>query len=182
MIKANPIQFCTHCGKSVSMIVPDGDNRERHVCTNCGEIQYQNPKVVTGCIPIWQDKILICKRAIEPRYGSWTVPAGYMENGETIEQGAIRETYEEALAEVSNLRLFQIFNLTQVSQIYILFLADLQNDTDFGAGTESLEVQLVSENQIPWDGIAFRVIEQTLQRYLQERQSGSFSVRIDSIE
>ncbi len=182
MRKSNPIKFCTHCGKPVSMVIPEGDNRERHVCLDCGEIQYQNPKIITGCIPIWQDKILICKRAIEPRYGTWTIPAGFMENDETIEQGAIRETYEEALAEVSGLQLFQIFNLTRVNQIYILFLANLANDTDFGAGPESLDVKLVDEDQIPWQGISFRVIEHTLRRYLRERVNGSFSVSMDSMD
>lgn len=124
----------------------------------------------------------MCKRAIEPRYGTWTLPAGFMENGETIEEGAKRETWEEALAEVEDLELYQIFNVPQVSQIYMLFRAKLKDPHSFGPGTESLEVKLVKEHEIPWQGIAFRVIEHTLKRFLKEKQSNQFTLSIETME
>ena len=177
-----PINFCNYCGYKVTITIPEGDNRERHVCLECGEIHYQNPKIVAGCLPVWEDRILICKRAIEPRRGYWTIPAGFMENDETIEEGAMRETWEEALAEVDDLHLYQIFNVTRVNQIYMLFRANLKDPEGFGAGPESLEVKLVEEQDIPWDDIAFRVIEQTLKRFFEERRQGRFSFSIDAID
>lgn len=181
MISSPSINFCTSCGKPVTLEVPDGDNRERQVCHSCGVIQYQNPKVVAGCIPVWEDKILMCKRAIEPRYGLWTVPAGFLENGESIEDGAARETWEEACAKVKNVTLYQIYNLIHTNQIYVLFRADMCDADGYGVGTESLEVELVEEKDIRWDEIAFEVISGTLKRFLHERNSGKFEVKIDSI-
>ena len=181
MRKVNPINYCTYCGKNISIAIPEGDNRERHMCLDCGEIQYQNPKIIAGCLPVWEDKILLCKRAIEPRYGTWTIPAGFMENGETIEQGAARETREEALAEVTDLELYQIFNVTRVNQIYMLFRARLIDPKGYGVGSESLEVELFDEKDIPWEGISFKVIHQTLERFLYERKSNRFTFNIDSI-
>ncbi len=181
MRKARPINHCTFCGNKVAFEIPEGDNRPRHLCRHCGQIQYQNPKIVTGCIPVWKDRILLCKRAIEPRLGYWTIPAGFMENGETIEQGAIRETREEACAKVINLSLYQIYNVTSVSQIYMLFRAELDGPDQFGVGSESLEVKLVEEPWIPWDEIAFKVIHNTLKRFLKERGQGLFQFRIDTI-
>jgi len=165
----------------VILAIPEGDNRERHLCRNCGEIHYQNPKIVAGCIPVWEDKILLCKRAIEPRKGYWTIPAGFLENGESIEEGAARETWEEACADIIDLQLYQIYNLTRISQVYILFRARLQSATGFGVGEESLEVELVEENEIPWDDIAFKVVHNTLTRFLSERPTGNFNFNIDSI-
>ena len=182
MRKVNPINYCTFCGKLISIAIPEGDNRERHMCFDCGEIQYQNPKVIAGCLPVWEDKIVLCKRAIEPRYGTWTIPAGFLENGETIEQGAVRETWEEALAKVTNLELYQIFNVTRVNQIYMLFRAKLSDPKGYGVGTESLEVELFSEEDIPWDGISFKVIHHTLERFLHERKNNAFTFNIDSID
>lgn len=181
MRKRNPINHCTFCGDPVILAIPEGDNRPRHLCRNCGEIQYQNPKIVTGCIPVWEDRILLCKRAIEPRLGYWTIPAGFMENDETIEQGAIRETWEEACAKVINPLPYQIYNVTSVNQIYILFRAEITGPDQFGAGLESLEVKLVEETRIPWDEIAFKVIYKTLKRFLKERRQGQFEFRIDTI-
>ncbi len=163
------------------MLTPLGDNRERHVCDACGMIHYQNPKVVCGCLPVWGDKILLCKRAIEPRRGLWTLPAGFMENGETIQHGAARETMEEACAPIAEQTLYGIYNLPRVNQVYIMFRAELTDERGFAAGDESLEVRLFDEAQIPWEKIAFRVIERTLRRYLAERKSGRFSVAIEDI-
>lgn len=180
--KPNQINFCANCGNKVEMAIPDGDNRERHVCSHCGEIHYQNPKVIAGCIPVWQDKILLCKRAIEPRYGLWTLPAGFLENGESLEDGAARETWEEALAKVKNIELYQIYNLLPANQIYVLFRAELCDPQGYGVGSESLEVKLVDEEDIPWEEIAFKVIEGTLRRFLKERRHGNFQVQTDTMQ
>ena len=161
------------------MTVPEGDNRERHVCIKCGEIQYQNPKIVAGCIISWQEKLLLCKRAIDPRKGYWTIPAGFLENGESIEQGAVRETREEARAEVTGLHLYQIYSMTQIDQIYMLYRGHLCDPQGFSPGIESLEVRLVDEQEIPWNEIAFAVVGLTLKRYLKERQKGIFTFCID---
>ncbi len=181
MTNINTIKFCNRCGNSVTLVIPAGDNRQRHVCNHCGEIQYQNPKIVAGCIPIWQDRILLCKRAIEPRKGYWTVPAGFLENGESIEQGAARETLEEACAEVSDLQLYQIYSMPHIGQVYMLFQGQLRGPDDYGVGEESMEVQLVTEQEIPWDEIAFKVVHHTLTRFLSERHAGNFNFMVDSI-
>jgi len=172
------IKYCNHCGSKINIDVPEGDNRERHVCRSCGEIQYQNPKIVTGCVPYWRDRILLCKRAIEPRLGYWTVPAGFMENMETVQQGAARETLEEACAPVVNMRLFGIYNLPRISQVYIMFLAELEKEDGFAVGSESLEVELFKESEIPWDNMAFRVVEATLRRFLEQRKTQAFTVEM----
>ena len=182
MRKKTPINYCTYCGYKVSIAIPDGDNRERHVCVECGEIQYQNPKIVAGCLPVWEDRILLCKRAIEPRKGYWTIPAGFMENDETIEEGAVRETWEEARARVTELHLYQIYNVTRVNQIYMLFRAELCEPDGFGVGPESLEVGLVEEKDIPWEEIAFKVIQNTLERYLEERRHGRYTFNMASTD
>lgn len=176
------IKFCTHCGHPVTLAIPRGDNRERHICERCDFIQYQNPKIVSGCIPCWGNKILLCKRAIEPRKGFWTVPAGYLEIGETIEQGARRETLEEACAVVESLDLYQIYNLPKIGQVYMIFKGTLEGPDGFGIGEESLDVRLVEETDIPWDKMAFKVIHSTLSRFVEERKQGEFSFRIDSTD
>ncbi len=160
------MNFCSHCGNKVSLKIPDGDTHIRFVCDSCNEIHYQNPRMVVGCIPIWQDKILICKRAIEPKYGLWTLPAGFMENGETIEQGAIRETVEEAGAEVEIDRLHSLYSLPQVNQIYAIFLAKMTS-AHFDPGEESLECKLISVDEIPWKKIAFKAIKFSLETYIE---------------
>lgn len=175
------IRYCNLCGDDIDITVPNGDNRERHVCISCGEIQYQNPKIVTGCIPVWGDRILLCRRAIEPRRGLWTVPAGFMENNETVGQGAERETLEEACAPLTNLRLYGVYSLPRISQVYVMFLGDLVSEDGFGVGEESLEVRLFHREEIPWNEMAFRVVESTLKRYLAEHTSGSFSVALTDI-
>ncbi len=182
MREKSPINFCIKCGTRVVITIPEGDNRERHVCTACGEIQYQNPKIVTGCIPVCENRILLCRRAIDPRMGFWTIPAGFMENDETLEQGAIRETREEAMARVTDLHMYQIFDMPRINQVYILYRANLAEPDNFGAGPESLEVQLTPIDAIPWNEMAFLVIKRTLERYLDEWRTGSFSFSADSLD
>ncbi|HCF73920.1 MAG TPA: NUDIX hydrolase [Arenicellales bacterium] len=174
------MNFCSHCGKSVSLKIPEDDNRPRHVCDNCGNIHYQNPKIVAGCIPEWQGKILLCRRAIEPRYGLWTIPAGYMENGETLEQAACRETEEEACARVDLDGLYAVYNIPHVSQVYTIFRGQLA-DGAFAPGAESLETALFEENQIPWGEIAFPVVDRTLKRFFLDRPEQRFATFVDTV-
>ena len=156
------MKFCSTCGSPrVERVVPNGDSLVRDVCAACGTIHYQNPKVVVGCLPEWEDKVLLCKRAIEPRMGLWTLPAGFLENGETLASGAIRETLEEADARVAVGDLYAVISLPQISQVYMMFRARLL-DLGFGPGPESLEVRLFDENEMPWESLAFRTIARTL--------------------
>lgn len=175
------MKYCSHCG-SEEMVwrVPDGDNRPRHVCEKCGEIFYQNPNIVAGCVPVWEDRVLLCKRAIEPRFGLWTLPAGFMENGETTTEAAARETWEEALAKVEVGELFTIFNLPQINQVYMMFLATLPQ-LEFGPGTESLECRLYGENEIPWADLAFPTITHTLEHFFADRREGRFALHVGDI-
>ena len=175
------IHYCNICGSKVTVGVPEGDNRERHVCHACGHIQYQNPKVVVGSIVAHEQKLLLCKRAIQPRLGYWTIPAGFLETRETIEQGAIRETWEEAQANITNLHLYQITNIPRIAQIYIIYRAQLAKPFSFGAGPESLDVELVDEAMIPWNDMAFTVISKTLARYLKEQASRTFTMSVDTL-
>jgi ADP-ribose pyrophosphatase YjhB (NUDIX family) len=174
------MKFCSSCGSAVAVRVPAGDNRERHVCDTCGTIHYQNPKVVTGCLPVHADRVLLCRRAIAPRLGLWTLPAGFLENGETSSQGAVRETLEEACANVAVEGLYTIFNLPHISQIYMFFRATLL-DLDFGPGAESTDVRLFGEHEVPWDELAFPVVTETLQRYFADRAAGVFPVHVGDI-
>ena len=174
------MKFCSKCGSSVDLLVPAGDNMARHVCSQCGEIHYLNPKVVVGCVPQWEDRVLLCRRAIEPRYGLWTLPAGFLENNETTIEGAARETLEEASAQVRIANLYALFNLPHINQVYVMFLAELVAP-EYGPGTESLEVALYEEKDIPWDQIAFPVVEQTLKLYFDDRRRGQFEVHTGDI-
>ncbi len=174
------MKFCSSCGNPVESRVPSGDNRERFVCNACGTIHYQNPKVVTGCLPLYQGRVLLCKRAIQPRSGLWTLPAGFLENGETSTQGAIRETLEEACANVSIEGLYTVFNLPHISQVYMFFRAELL-DLDFKPGWESTDVRLFEEHEIPWEELAFPVIRDTLQHYFRDRSGGHFPVHVGDI-
>jgi ADP-ribose pyrophosphatase YjhB (NUDIX family) len=162
------------------MRLPPDDNRSRHVCTACGEIHYQNPKLIVGAIPEWQGKILLCRRAIEPRHGLWTLPAGFMENGETTVEAAARETLEEANAQVDIGELYTLYNLAYINQVHLLFRARLLN-LDFSPGVESLEVQLFAEEDIPWDTLAFRPVRFTLQHYFADRKTGDFRFRMGDL-
>ncbi|MEM9688062.1 MAG: NUDIX hydrolase [Pseudomonadota bacterium] len=161
-----PMKFCSLCGGSISYRVPEGDNRERAVCDNCGAIHYRNPLVVVGCIVEHEGKVLLCKRSIEPRYGYWTIPAGFMELGESTAQGAARETLEEALAEVEMGRLFASVDVVRAGQVHVYYLATLKGS--FGAGSETLDARLFAEDEIPWDDIAFASGKYALQRYFED--------------
>ncbi len=174
------MNFCSHCGTPVQIEIPAGDNRLRHVCPSCGAVHYQNPKVVVGCIPEWEDKILLCRRAIEPKYGLWTLPAGFMENGETTGEGAMRETLEEAGARVELLGLYSMISLPDINQVYLLFRARLLH-LDFQPGEESLEAALFGEADIPWRELAFRTVHTTLERYYADRKLCNFPLHEGNI-
>jgi ADP-ribose pyrophosphatase YjhB (NUDIX family) len=191
------MNFCSHCGGELIDKIPHDDDQLRRVCTACGLVHYQNPKLVVGCIPIWEgptleegriieedpileedriieeNRILVCKRDIEPRRGFWTLPAGYLENGETAAQGAARETLEETGAEVVDLRPYRMYDIVHVQQIYFIFRAKLKAP-DFHPTKESAEVKLISESQIPWAELAFPVIHEVLEDYCRDRPTGRF--------
>ena len=179
MLTANA-RFCSVCGSPVLRRIPSGDNRERDCCDNCGKIHYVNPRPVVGTIPIWGEQVLLCKRAIEPRYGKWTLPAGFMEVGESTAQGAQRETLEEAGARIRMGPLFSLLDVPHVEQIHIFFRAELL-DLDFAAGTESLEVRLFDEREIPWEELAFRTVSATLQHFFEDRRAGQFALHAHEI-
>jgi ADP-ribose pyrophosphatase YjhB (NUDIX family) len=174
------VNFCSNCGAPVALTIPPGDTLPRHVCGACNRIHYRNPRIVVGCIPEWRDTILLCRRAIEPRYGLWTLPAGFLENGETLEQGAARETLEEARAKVEIGELYTIYNLPHVNQVYILFRARLLAP-EFSAGAESLEARLFAETEVPWNDLAFATIRGTLAHYYEDRSAGSFRLHLGTI-
>ena len=168
----NTMKYCSHCSALVSFIVPQGDNRHRYVCNTCEFIFYENPRIIAGCIPTFGDKVLLCKRAIEPRMGYWTLPAGFMENGESTQQAALRETYEEAYATPELGPLFSVCNLATHNQVHLFYLAKMTL-AEYGSGPESLEVELYDEADIPWDDIAFGTVTQTLQRFFEDRKRGA---------
>ena len=167
------INYCSHCGAGVSLQVPPGDSLARHVCARCGTIHYQNPKLVVGSLPVWQDKILLCRRAIEPRHGKWTLPAGFMENNETLPQAALRETTEEACARIELGEMYTLISVPHISQVHVIYRARLL-DLDFAPGIETLELGLFAEDEIPWQEIAFRTIAMTLRHFFADRRAGSF--------
>lgn len=176
------MKFCSRCGSPrLEFRIPDGDTLPRYVCGECGAIHYQNPKIVVGCLPEWEGKVLLCKRAIEPRLGLWTLPAGFLENGETLAAGALRETREEANAHVEIGELYTVISLPHIDQIYMMFRARLSG-LDFGPGRESLEVQLFHEDQVPWGELAFRTITRTLRNFFLDRKLGGFPVRVSALE
>jgi ADP-ribose pyrophosphatase YjhB (NUDIX family) len=174
------MKFCSLCGADIVVQVPHGDTRERFVCGQCGEIHYQNPKIVAGCIPEWDGRILLCRRAIEPRHGWWTLPAGFMENSESAAQAAERETLEEANARVEIIELYTLLNLPQLNQVYMLFRARLR-DLDFSPGDESLEVELFEKSEIPWDELAFPTVSHTLKFFVADADQGLFKFRMGDI-
>ena len=182
LIKHKPRQkYCSYCGSAVSIKIPEGDNKERAVCNHCGAVFYENPKIVSGCLLTWKDKILLCKRATEPRAGYWTLPAGFLENNETMEAGALRETFEEAGAKANNLNPFLLCNLPHISQIYIMFHGKL-TDGKFSAGLESSEVKLFSKDEIPWNEIAFLVISKAIKLYYQDLKNGKIGTHFSTID
>ena len=172
--------YCSNCGSRVVEKTPAGDDRLRFVCDACNTIHYQNPKIVAGCIPVTGNSLLLCKRAIEPRYGLWTLPAGFMENGESTEQAAVRETREEACASVEELELYGVFSIPHINQVYMMFRAALAAD-DFEPGRESLEVRLFQEQEIPWEKLAFPVVRTTLEHYFTDLRRNRFPVHVENI-
>lgn len=174
------MNFCSQCGEAVSVLVPEGDSLPRHVCRHCGSIHYQNPKLVIGCIAEWQGQILLCRRSIAPRYGLWTLPAGFMENGETTAQAAVRETLEEACARVELDALFSLVNIPHINQVHLFYRARLL-DTGFAAGQETLATELFSEQAIPWPELAFKSVTLCLRAYFADRRSGRFGFHEDAL-
>ncbi|WP_407295727.1 NUDIX hydrolase [Stutzerimonas zhaodongensis] len=175
------MNFCSQCGGSITTRIPEGDNRARFVCGDCDTIHYQNPRIVAGCLPVLDGQVLLCKRAIEPRRGYWTLPAGFMENGETVQQAAERETLEEARARVTDLQLYTLFDLPHINQVYMFYRASLV-DHDFGVGEESLEVRLFDQADIPWSELAFPTVGRTLEYFFADRVQQAFPVRNEAIE
>ena len=174
------MNYCTHCGAAVEFKVPPGDSLPRHVCPRCATIHYQNPKLVTGCIVEWKGDILLCRRAIEPAHGLWTLPAGFMENGESTVQAAVRETLEEACARVEIVALFSLINVPHINQVHLFYRGRLL-DTQFAAGAESLETALFSEADIPWQDLAFRSVTLCLKAYFADRAAGRFVFHEDNL-
>jgi ADP-ribose pyrophosphatase YjhB (NUDIX family) len=174
-------RFCAACGQPIVRRVPAGDSRERDVCGHCGAIHYVNPRPVVGTIPVWQDTVLLCRRAIEPRYGKWTLPAGFMEVGETTREGALRETVEEACARVNIGPLFSMIDVPYIEQVHVFFRAELV-DLQFAPGEESLEVRLFSEAEIPWQELAFRTVAHTLRLFFADRARGEFGTHVQAID
>lgn len=168
------IKYCPHCGSEVIFRIPDGDSLPRHICQNCGYIHYENPRIIVGCVAEFEGKILLCKRAIEPRRGFWTLPAGFMENGETTTQGAARETEEEAGAIVNIDAAFALFSIAHIHQVHLFYRGRLPH-ASHQAGLESLETALFSAEDIPWDSLAFCSVKLCLERYLADRRRGAFS-------
>lgn len=160
------MNYCSHCAEPVGFRVPEGDSLPRHVCDACGTIHYINPKIIVGCLAEWQGHILLCKRAIEPRYGLWTLPAGFMEREETAAEGAARETLEEAEAQVRDLSLYAVLDVPQISQLYLIYRGQLVGGAH-SPGPESLDTQLVLPEAIPWDELAFPTMQVTLQHYVE---------------
>lgn len=162
------MNYCSECGKPVQRRVPPGDHRPRFVCDSCNTVHYVNPRLIVGCLPVWEDRVLLCKRANEPRSGYWTLPAGFLETGETVEEGALRETLEEAHAKADIIRLFSVYSIPSIGQVYLFFLAQLRN-LEFSPGSETERTQLFRELEVPWDEIAFSSVRFSLEHYFRDR-------------
>jgi ADP-ribose pyrophosphatase YjhB (NUDIX family) len=174
------MKFCAECGGPIVREIPVNDNRLRCICSACGTIHYQNPRVVAGCVAEWRGKVLLCRRAIEPRSGLWTLPAGFMEMGETTAEAAVRETLEEANARVGAAELYTVMSLLHMDQVHMMYRAPLL-DLDFSPGSESTDVALFDPESIPWKEIAFPTIRHTLICYVQDLAHGSFRVRAGNV-
>ena len=176
-----PIKHCRNCGTSVVYRIPDdGDTKARAICTACTTVHYENPLNVVGTVPAWGDKVLLCKRNIEPRWGKWTLPAGFMELNETVAEGAARETVEESGAEFELEGLFSLVNVARVGQVHLFYRARLLSDR-FNPGFETIEARLFAEDEIPWDEIAFRTVRETLERYFADRLTGRYGTHVVDI-
>jgi ADP-ribose pyrophosphatase YjhB (NUDIX family) len=174
------IAHCRACGQAVTYRIPHDDNRERAVCPACGTIHYQNPLNVVGTVPVWGEQVLLCKRAIEPRYGLWTLPAGFMELGETTAEGAERETMEEAGAQIRLEGLFTVLNVVRVGQVHLFYRATMTSPT-LDPGSETLEARLFREDEVPWDELAFRTVRETLHLFFEDRRRGQYTVHCADI-
>lgn len=180
MLELRRIKHCRQCGAAVAYVVPADDNRERAVCPACKTIHYENPLNVVGTVPVWGEQVLLCKRAIEPRYGFWTLPAGFMELGETLADGAIRETVEEAGAKIELQDLFTVMNVVRVGQVHLFYRARMI-DATLDPGPETLEARLFHEHEIPWDEIAFRTVRETLLHFFACRRNASYPLHCGDI-
>ncbi|KAF7276535.1 hypothetical protein GWI33_010108 [Rhynchophorus ferrugineus] len=174
------MSFCSRCGHPTTSKIPLGDHQVREVCTSCNTIHYVNPKVICGALVIWENKVLLCRRAIEPRYGLWTLPAGYMELLETMAEGAARETREEAEANIDIEQLYCMYDIPRIGQIYVLFKAQLV-DGKFGAGEETIECRLFGEQDIPWNDLAFPSVKRTLEHYFADCQNNIFPIHHEAL-
>lgn len=175
------MNFCPNCAAPLERRIPDGDHLPRFVCPACGTIHYQNPKLVAGCVPEHEGRILLCRRAIEPRRGFWTIPAGFMENNETLQQAAARECREEALARVEIGDPCAIVHVLHAHQVHVMFRARL-SDPSYGVGVESLEVRLCAEQEVPWPDLAFLSVAFTLRRYFEDHAAGRSGLHFKTIE
>ncbi len=179
-----PLKHCRECGAAVAYRLPDdGDTRHRAICTQCHTVHYENPLNVVGTVPVWGEhgeQVLLCKRNIEPRWGKWTLPAGFMELGETTAEGAARETDEEAGAQFEIQDLFSVMNVARVGQVHLFYRARLLSP-EFNPGHETIEARLFTEDTIPWDEIAFRTVKETLERYFDDRRKGHFRTHVIDI-
>lgn len=171
----SPIHHCRACGTAVQRLIPEGDNRSRAICPACGTIHYENPLNVVGTVPVWEDQVLLCRRNIEPRFGFWTLPSGFMELGESTSAGALRETDEEAGIRVELEGLFTVLNVVKVGQVHLYYRARML-DTQLNPGPETIEARLFREHEIPWDLLAFRTVHETLRRFFEDRRRGQFGV------
>ena len=174
------IKHCRVCGTEVAYRMPADDNRERAVCPACGEIHYENPLNVVGTVPVWQGQVLLCRRNIEPRYGLWTLPAGFMELGETTSEGAARETVEEAGAKIEMGELFTMLDVVRVGQVHLFYRARML-DTTLDPGPETIEARLFREDEVPWDELAFRTVRETLQHFFADRRRGAYTLHVGTI-
>ncbi len=180
MFSPRSIRHCKVCGGATEYRIPADDNRDRAVCTACGTVNYENPLNVVGTVPVWGEQVLLCRRNIEPRYGLWTLPAGFMEIGETTEEGALRETDEEAGARIELQGLFTVLNVARIGQLHLYYRARLL-DIDFAPGPETIEARLFTEAQIPWEELAFRTVRETLKCYFADRLTGQYGVHCGDI-
>lgn len=180
MFQPRRIKHCRVCGTAVRYCVPADDNRERAVCPACGEIHYENPLNVVGTVPVWGDQVLLCRRNIEPRHGFWTLPAGFMELGESTADGALRETIEESGAQVEMQALYTVLNVVRVGQVHLYYRARML-DTTLAPGPETIEARLFSEAEIPWEQLAFRTVRRTLELYFADHRRGAFGTHVGDI-
>lgn len=175
------MNYCSHCGDALIQAIPSGDDRTRYVCPSCETVHYQNPRIITGCIPVYEDRVLLCRRSIEPRRGFWTLPAGFLENGESVAEGARRETLEEALAHVELDELYGVYDILHIAQVYMIYRGRLITP-DFAPGDESLETALFREEEVPWEDMAFPVMRMVLEQFFADRRRGKFTLKSARID